>query len=223
MNTNLADTNGTSVKPETIQHDYILLDGSSSMQGKWFETLAAIESYVTTVKNANIKSKIILHIFDNTNRDYLARDLPIEDWQSLLTNPVGACWGSTPLYDAITLMGRRLRDLDPPRASIVIVTDGEENSSRFTDLTQAKAILDWCRAKGWQVTFIGANFSNAEQAHALGANEQTAIGVSQKLLVNAVTALARKRARYGLYGEAMHYTDQEQQQFGGFLTGPSNA
>lgn len=207
---------------QTLQHDYILLDGSSSMIAKWFDSLAAIEAYVATTRAANVQSKIILHIFDSINKDYLAREMPISDWQSLITNPVGACWGTTPLYDAIALMGRRLRDLDPPRASIVIVTDGEENGSTFTDLTQAKAILDWIRAKGWQVTFIGADFNNNKQAKALGANEQTSIGVQQRLLTDAVTALARKRARYGLYGEPMHYTDSEQQQFGGFLTGPSN-
>jgi hypothetical protein len=118
-------------------------------------------------------------------------------------------------------MATRLRDLDPPRASIVIVTDGDENSSRYTDLTQAKALLDWMRAKGWQITFIGAGFNNSRQARALGANEHTAIGVEKMRLTDATGALAKKRARYGLYGESMHYTDEEKQQFGGYLNGPN--
>ena len=207
------------VKRET-QHDYILLDGSGSMQDKWWDTLAAIQAYVDGLKAANVNSQIILHTFDTHDRDCVQRDVPIADWLDLKDAPIGAHFTSTPLYDGVVLMGRRLRDIDPPRCSIVIVTDGDENASRFADLTQAKAILDWCRAKGWQVTFIGANFNNAEQAAALGANDKTAIGVEQKHLTSAASALAKKRARYGLYGEDMHYSDDEKQSFGGYLNPP---
>ena len=204
----------------TTQYDYILLDGSSSMMSKWYETLSAIQSYVDAAKQGNVHSRVLLHVFDSNNADYIAREAVISDWTNLRDDAIGSTWGSTPLYDAITLMGRRLRDLDPPRASIVIVTDGDENGSRFTNLTQAKSILDWCRAKGWQVTFIGADFNNSEQSRALGANEHTAIGVQQRKLTDAASALGRKRARYGLYGEGMDYTRDEQVQFGGFLSAP---
>lgn len=210
----------TTPTKSTIQHDYILLDGSSSMQDKWWDTLDAIQAYVDTVRSENIKSHCIVQVFDSSDLDYIARDCDIADWKAMRVEPIGAHWGSTPLYDAINVMCQRLKDLDPPRCSIVIVTDGEENHSRFTDLHQAKAFLDWCRAKGWQVTFIGANFNNAEQSRALGANEQTSIGVAQRKLTDATTALAKKRARYGLYGESMHYTFDEQENFGGFLEGP---
>lgn len=201
----------------TLQYDYILLDGSSSMQSKWWDTLDAIQAYVSTAHAENVNSHIMVQVFDNHDLEYIARDVDIKDWQAMREAPIGAHWGTTPLYDAINVMAQRLRELDPPRCSIVIVTDGDENASKFTDLTQAKAFLDWCRAKGWQVTFIGADFNNSAQARALGANEHTAIGVSQKRLTDAAAALAKKRARYGLYGESMHYTDDEKQKFGGFL------
>ena len=101
------------------------------------------------------------------------------------------------------------------------MTDGEENASQFTDLIRAKAILNWMRAKGWQVTFIGANFNNSQQASLLGGHPASAIGVSTQRLADATGALAAKRARYGLYGEPMHFSDDEKQEFGGFLGGPS--
>ena len=205
----------------TTQMDYILLNGSSSMQGNWWDTLDAVQAYVSGAASENVNSQIVVQVFDSTDLEYIARDVPIADWIDLRKEPIGAHWGSTPLYNAVNVMCQRLKALDPPRCSIVIVTDGEECASRFTDLTQAKAFLDWCRAKGWQVTFIGANFNNEEQARALGANEHTAIGVSQKRLVDATSALAKKRARYGLYGESMHYSDEEKQRFGGFLAAPT--
>jgi len=199
------------------QHDYILLDGSSSMQSGWWDSLDAIEAYVRGVRDAHIDSHIILQTFDSQAPDCVQRDIPITQWKSLREEPVGAHWGMTPLYDAINTMCRRLRDLDPPRCSIVIVTDGDENASQYTDLVQAKALLDWCRAKGWQVTFIGAQFDNARQAALLGSSAESAIGVSQKRLTDAAKSLAAKRARYGRTGDDMHFSEDERQQFGGFL------
>lgn len=199
------------------QIDFILLDGSGSMVDKWFDTLAAIQAYVDGVKSQNIRSHCILQVFDHNNLEYIARDCDIGDWKSLAADPIGSEFGYSPLYDAVNVMGRRLRDMDPPRCSIVIVTDGDANHDKFTDWTQAKSILDWCRAKGWQVTFIGAEFDNATQAARLGANGNTAIGVNKANLSNAIKALAAKRARYGLNGESMEYTDDEAQKFGGYL------
>jgi hypothetical protein len=204
----------------TLQHDYILLDGSSSMETKWWDTLVAIEAYISGLKAENVNSHIILQTFDSTALDFIQRNEPITSWKPLTTNPIGSYWGCTPLYDAISAMGRRLRDLNPPRCSILIVTDGQENGSQFTSLVQAKAILDWCRAKGWQITFIGANFNNSEQASLLGASPSSAIGVGQKRLSDATSSLAKKRAAYGLYGTDMHFSEGERQQFGGYLSAP---
>ena len=214
---NLAHRATTPQKLQT-QLDFILLDSSGSMHPTWWETLEAVEAYVSGLKAANVNSQMMLTTFDSTNCELLHRDQPIADWKSLMDEPVAGYFTTTPLYDAINLMGRKLRDLDPPRCAITIVTDGEEMDSQFTNLTQAKGILDWCRAKGWQVTFIGAEFNNASLAAKLGCPAGAAIGVDRKLLPDAVRNLAQKRARYGLYGEAMHFTDDERQEFGGFLS-----
>jgi hypothetical protein len=199
------------------QLDYILLDGSGSMQSKWWESLTAIDAYIDGLKAENLNSQITIQVFDDSNIDSVQRDVPLGQWIPLNTNPIGAYWGGTPLYDAINVMGRKFKVLDPARASALIVTDGDENGSTYTTLDQAKAILDWMRAKGWQVTFIGAEFNNARSAALLGGNRQSAIGVQKKLLTEAARNLAKKRLRYGLYGEPMHFTEGEHTQFGGYL------
>jgi len=220
--TTLTNSAGRKLAKINTQLDYILLDGSGSMSGeRWWHCLEAIDAYVDGLKTANIHSQIMLHTFDSRDPDCLQRDLPIADWRPLLQSPIGAHWTSTPLYDAIQLMGRRLRDLDPPRASLIIATDGGENKSRFTTEDQARAILNWCRAKGWQVTFIGAEFNNDHLARTLGAKGNEAIGVQQRLLAEAAKELAKKRARYATTGAPMHWSDDEKQQFGGYLASPS--
>jgi hypothetical protein len=102
------------------------------------------------------------------------------------------------------------------------VTDGDENGSRHTDHSQARAILDWCRAQGWQVTFLGADFNNSRQAKLLGATEQNSLGVQAQRLIDAGKVLGQKRARNALYGDDISFTDDEKRDFGGYLTDGTN-
>lgn len=202
------------------QLDYVLLDGSSSMSDKWFDTMAALDNYTATLKSENIASHGILAQFASSGEYYIFRDTTLDKWPTLTQAPIENLRGGTALYDAIAQMCWELRDLDPSRATIVIVTDGLEQSSRTTTADQAKALLDWCRAKGWQVVFLGADFNNSKQARLLGADENNSIGVQKKLLADAGTMLARKRAHFARTGEDINFSASEKQQFGGYLAAP---
>lgn len=204
------------------QLDYILLDGSGSMMSKWHETLAGLDGYMGALRAANIASHGIVSVFEGQRLDHIQRDSIIAEWGLFTRDGLQSGWGGTPLYDAVNLMGRSLRDLDPPRASIVIITDGMENGSRHTSAVQAKAILDWCRAKGWQVTFLGADFNNSQQAKLLGANPSNSIGVQKMLMHEAGKLLGEKRVRNILSGDDISFTDEEKKDFGGYLAGPAH-
>lgn len=197
--------------------DYILLDGSGSMKGKWWPMLEAIDTYVAGLKESKVATHLKLQIFDSFNMNQVVRDCHINDWKTFAQEPVGAHFTSTPLFDAIAKMVQQLRDLNPGRASILIVTDGEENASKFADLTQAKNLLDWCRAHGWQVTFMGCDFNNFSQAQLLGASAENTIGVQKALLSDATKSFAKKRTQHHLYGTDINFTKDEQTQFGGYL------
>lgn len=207
---------------QSSQLDYILVDGSYSMQKRWWETLAALDGFMATLRSQNIASHGIVTVFDTHTLQSIQRDSAIADWQTFSADPLGSTWGGTPLYDAINLMGRHLKELDPAKASIVIVTDGEEGDSRHTTAAQAKAILDWCRAKGWQVTFLGADFNNSKQAKLLGASEANSIGVRKELLLEAGKVLGQKRANNARSGDDITFSEDEKENFGGFLTDGSS-
>lgn len=204
------------------QLDYILVDGSSSMQSKWWDFMGALDTFINSLRAENINSHAICTTFDTYNISLSQRDCLLAAWVPLSTNPLTSFWGSTPLYDAINKMGHDLRNLDPSKASIVIVTDGDENASVYTTHVQAKAILDWVRVKGWQLTFIGCDFNNSKQAKLLGVDSRSAIGVQQRLLSDAAKNLAAKRIRYSQSGADMHFSDSEKQQFGGYLSAPQS-
>lgn len=202
--------------------DYILLDASGSMASNWLGSLDAIDAYVTRINS--LRTNVILASF-TTSGDYSSERF---DYQILQESGpdkwvpaigVKVQMGSTPLFDAINTMGRELRDMNPAKCSILIVTDGAENASKTT-LLQAQSILNWCRAKGWQVTFLGCDFNNLTQAKELGANAATAIGVSAKRLRDVTGALADKRTNYSRTGNKMSFTDDEKESFGGYLSPP---
>ena len=198
--------------------DYFLLDGSGSMQEKWWDSMGAIDGFAAALRTANVASHGIISVFDSYDLALIQRDGPIGDWQPFAQSPLAAHWGSTPLYDAINLMGRTIRDLAPARCNIVIITDGDENGSRHTTAAQARGVLDWCRAQGWQVTFLGADFNNSRQAALLGADESNSLGVQQQKLLEAGTRLGEKRVRNALYGDDISFNDDEKRDFGGYLT-----
>lgn len=218
-------TNDLKTRPGQITEqndlDYILIDGSGSMQDKWWEFLAAGDTYMAAAKANGVKSHLIVHVFDTSDMEMIQRDCSLTDAVSFSKDPLGSHFQGTPLYDAINLMGRRIKDRDPAKCSILIITDGEDFDSK-TSLTQAKAILDWLRAKGYQVTFIGCDFNNSRQAKALGADDTNSIGVQKKLLSDAAKSLATKRAAYHRDGDDISFSDKEKQQFGGYLADKSH-
>lgn len=215
--TPLAIRTNTVTKLSTEQLDFILLDGSGSMSAKWWPMLGAIDAYVAGLKQAHVKSHLLLHIFDSHDLKLVGRDTHIDAWKTFDEDPLGAHFGSTPLYDAIVIMGSTIRDLNPAKCAVTIVTDGDEAGSRFATIDQARSVLDWLRAQGFTVTFIGCDFENDLQAKALGANASNSIGVRKELLTDAAKTYARKRANSARTGEDINFSEDEKQKFGGYL------
>lgn len=200
--------------------DFILLDGSGSMSSKWWPMLQAIDSYVSELKGQMVSTHLTLHVFDDNDIKLEQRNVNIAQWKTFIEDPIGAHFGGTPLYDAITIMGRTIQQLNPDPAKgrrILIVTDGGDTGNEFADLNMAKSILDWLRAQGFQITFMGCDFNNQTQAKALGANPQNTIGVQKEKLNDALKLLAQRAAKHSRTGEDIHFSEDERKTFGGYL------
>lgn len=202
--------------------DYFLIDGSGSMRDKWWDFLSAGDSFLNTCKQNGLQSHLVVHVFDTADIEMIQRDEPLHSAKTFQEEPLGSHFQGTPLYDAINLMGRRLKERNPSKASVIIITDGDDADSKTT-IAQARAILDWIKARGWQVTFFGCDFNNSRQAKLLGMDESNSIGVQQKLLSDAARNLAAKRGAYSRDGSDISFTDKEKQQFGGYLADQTRA
>jgi hypothetical protein len=206
------------------QLDYVLMDASGSMSGRWDPSMQAVDSYVAGLTANAVSTKVIMATFcDSHGFQYRrVREAPVAEWpQVYLDDAIEQSGGYTPLYDAINEMGLEIRNLNPTKCSILIVTDGEENTSKTT-LVQAKAILNWLRRRGYQITFLGCDFENSIQAKALGASPQDFIGLTKERLAEAKALLAQKRHYYDKYGKPMGFDETEKKNLGGFLPDLSN-
>jgi Mg-chelatase subunit ChlD len=209
------------VKTGGGQIDYILVDGSGSMMSRWQEAMKATDEYV--MKLRDVPTTVTVATFSSGGGfDYrVLRESHPESWQHVSEDGSVTCpGGGTPLYDAINTMARVLHEKMPDKASILIITDGDENASKTT-VDQAKAILDYCRRRGWQVTFLGCDFENSRQARLLGATSESQMGIDARRLTDATSALAEKRKHYDQFGAPMGFSDDEKKKFGGYLP-PAN-
>lgn len=200
------------------QADYILLDRSGSMRTMWDEAVASINSYVKKLAADKVDTTLTLVTFDTENNtpsfDVIRDKSPVSDWKDVAVDEVGPR-GWTPLNDSVAKIVGLAEGAKPERAALIIVTDGEENRSvefpGLVGLQKVKAMLDACRAKGWQVLFLGADFDNRVQAKGYGAMDQHTVAVAAGNMAATMDVVAESRAAYATRGLAMGFSDADKE------------
>jgi len=197
-------TTSASAKPplNPAIHSYILLDRTGSMEPMWTEALSSVNAYADGLAaldgGPRVDADITLAVFDAQDGlqfDVLRKDVDAENWNNVTSREVSPR-GMTPLYDAIGRMVSLAEADRPEKAIIVIMTDGEENSSKEMTKATAKAALDRVRAKGWEVVFLGAEFSNFNDAEGVGQTASRNMAVSKDQLSDSMNRLAQKSKNY---------------------------
>ncbi|HEY7799448.1 MAG TPA: vWA domain-containing protein [Hyphomonadaceae bacterium] len=183
-------------------HSYILLDRTGSMEPIWSEALSSVNAYAdglaTLDGGPRVDADITLAVFDAQDGfqfDVLRDDIDAERWKKVTSDEVNPR-GMTPLYDAIGRIVSLAEKDRPEKAVIVIMTDGEENSSQEMTKATAKAALDRVRKKGWEVVFLGAEFSNFDDAEGVGQSTSRNMAVDKDQLSDSMRRLSQKSKDY---------------------------
>jgi hypothetical protein len=198
-----------------MQHDFILLDRSSSMGTLWVEALGSVNAYVKKLAEDNVDTGVTLAVFDNNlgKLDFqVVRDRIIPSTWRPMSNDDAVPRGSTPLNDAVGRIVALANAGNYDRVAIIIMTDGQENASKELSVADAKQLLDDCRAKGWQVIFLGANFDNAAQAASYNNAAGATVQASAANLRASTVSLAQKRGFYGATGQSIVFDETEKAQ-----------
>lgn len=180
----------------------VLLDESSSMDHLTSRTIEEFNGFIDEqkkVKNAQILAT--LTTFSSEPRHlYIAR--PIDQVPTLTTEYYHPS-GCTALFDAInasmqTVENSMRREDEKTGVLFVIITDGEENSSREFSahndgLNKIRAMIGKRKEEGWNFVFLGADL-DAWHGHNLGV--QSSMKVSKGKTKQMYAALARSASLY---------------------------
>ena len=210
---------GKKTKPADAGRDYILVDRSGSMAGRWSDTIGGVNAYAQGLARDSATKGVRLTVatFDMNGGvrctfDILRDSVVADQWNDIGVNECSPR-GGTPLFDAV---GRlvALADKDAPaKAAIVIVTDGEENSSVELNRERAKQLLDRCRDKGWQIIFLGADFDNSAQGASLGNAVHSTVSAEAAQMNCALAETGAMRAKYTKTGASMTYSAEQRRRF----------
>lgn len=197
-----------------MQHDFILLDRSGSMRSLWSEMIGSVNLYVEKLATSGVDTGVTLAVFDSAEMRggmtfEIIRDRIIpKTWRKVEVTEVEPR-GWTPLNDATGKIVDLAKAGGYDKVAIIIATDGQENASTELTITQAKLLLDQCRARGWQVIFLGANFDNAAQATSYGTQARHTVSMAAGNFAGTMRSMAEKRYAYGATGASMAFSDAE--------------
>jgi len=156
---------------------FVALDRSGSMQGeRWTTAIASLNAYMVDLQKESIDGDVTVVAFDSTHDKNSARSIrliPLVEGKSIskyeaLKNDVLEPAGMTPLYDAAAHVMDLALTHNSERTVVVILTDGDENSSVEYTQPKIKDKVKTLQDKGWEVIFLGANFDVTKYAQGSG-------------------------------------------------------
>lgn len=146
-----------------------ILDRSGSMHGQEKDTLGGFNSMMEKQKKGEGNALVTTVLFD-TEIDVIHDRLPLKSVRPM-TEEDYVAGGCTALLDAVGSTIHRIGTVHkyarpedvPAHTLVVIITDGEENSSRFYDYEDVRHMVEREKLKyGWEFIFLGANMNAIE-------------------------------------------------------------
>lgn len=174
-----------------------ILDKSGSMDSVRDATISGFNEYLKTLQK-DIKSEyeFTLTLFDTmVTCPVLA--YPVRQVKELSRTSYKPD-GMTALYDAVCSTIRNVKERKDQKVICIIMTDGEENSSKEYDQVKMKELIDERTKKGnWTFVYLGANqdsYANASKfgiSHMNAANfHSTGAGVGASMRNMAMNTMA---------------------------------
>lgn len=181
---------------------YVVLDRSGSMASCVQDTLGGLRYFMDSLEDS---ARVTLLLFNQTT-EVIYRDAQKENWVPLTPQKYRP-HGGTALMDAIgeTI---KMADIHEPRSwadqedntiTIVILTDGDENSSKAYTPAHIGDLINHRRSQEWNFVFLGTDEERLfERANALNIPRSAVLTYTHETvdtaLYSAADALNRMRS-----------------------------
>lgn len=197
---------------------FVALDRSGSMSGEpWMNAIESLNEYVKNLQKEKIEGDVTIVAFDSNDSvtGRTVRLVPLAEKQSIayfepLKQDVIQPSGMTPLFDAAANVMDRALERNNERTVVVILTDGQENSSKEYTQAKIKDKVKTLEAKKWEVIFLGANFdvTTYTQGSGLASTKMRNFDINNQLQRAAMyTDLSTSTVAYAKTGAAMNMAD----------------
>ncbi len=156
-------------------HVIAVLDRSGSMAARVGDVIGGYNTFLKKQKEIVDGSFMSLYLFD----DVLDRVYHNEDLQEVpeLTGKTYFARGGTALLDAV---GKAIEDAGSyKKVILLVVTDGEENSSKFYTNDKIKSLIKNKEEKGWQVIYLGSSVEAFGEANKAGFSVANSVKFNQ--------------------------------------------
>ena len=161
---------------ENFIHVCFIIDESGSMAGTESDIIGGFKKVIDeqrAIKNG--KCAVSLYKFDsNVTELYVGKDVNEVEYLDANSYKPGGCTAmNDAIGTAIDKIGKWLNDMDeserPEKNLIVIMTDGEENSSVEYSLEKVKGMIKHQEEKyNWTFMYLGADISDGAYAQSYG-------------------------------------------------------
>jgi hypothetical protein len=190
------------------------------MSYDWETTLNSVNSYVEKLEDdVNVTIAVFDSWTDGPNQEPLQFKV-LREGAALGLKPIKetevSARGGTPLYDAAAKMMNKMIEEDPAKAVLVIMTDGQENTSKEYKLADVKAKLAQIEKKGWPAVYLGANFKEVRSYSTSTFDWSAGATLNTTSATRGATMdlMAQKSHSYftapaGMGAESLNFTDQE--------------
>ena len=157
----------------------LILDKSGSMSGLESDTIGGFNSMIDKQKEAGVDAKVTTVLFD-THFKTLHDRADIKKVEKLTSKDYVAS-GNTALLDAVGETINKISKVEDIYAKnravlFVIITDGQQNSSKEYSKAQIKKMISDKQEKyDWEFIFLGANIDAASEAESIGIQRSNAV------------------------------------------------
>lgn len=200
---------GESFKPKSAgtngSHVVFILDDSGSMQSCRKATIEGFNGFLQKQKQdeleTGVRTFITLYKFDGKGVILAVDHQPaalVEPLTERTYNPQG----STNLHDAIgSVLGQinskfaTVAKKNRESVIVVVLTDGEENSSKVFTNADVKIMIEKSQGKNWGFVYLGANVDAFHVGSSLGFTSDNTLQYSTANMANTMAVAADKTLR----------------------------
>lgn len=178
----------------------LVLDASGSMERIKGKTISCINEYIQSLQPQGKACHMSLVTFSSNGIVAVCDNIPVKDVPKLSDTNYRTS-GGTPLLDAV---GKTIKEIqegnnhskEKPDVLFIVMTDGEENSSREYSQRQIIDLIGEMEKSGWTFVYLGANQDSWSNASRMG------YASSRNVADYAATSMGVERAM----AQTMHAT-----------------